>query len=159
MVSRIPPEDFEPGPSSAEHLNQLPRGWITEAVRSSDSSNTNTSMAILETDEVTLSGDRRYEVKGIVTIRSASAGGVHVALHQNGSQIQRMNDTTAAVNKNIAFSIHTEIEPNDGDYVFGLIIGNTGGGNNVQSRADGFAGDDGETCLSVHDIGPAASGS
>lgn len=159
MAERELVEDFEPGPSSAEHLNKLPRGWVTDAKRASDSSNTNTSMAILETDSKTLAGDRRYRVDAIVTLRSDAPGGVHVALHRNGSQIQRVNDTTAAVNKNIAFYIFQEIEPNDGDYVFGLIIGNTGGGNNVQSRADGFAGVDGETILSVHDVGPASSGS
>lgn len=152
---RVPPDDFEPGPLSAESLNQLPRGSIARATRSSDSGNTNTSMSILNLEDVPLTADRRYRVDAIVTVRSDAAGGVHVALKMDGSQINRVNDTTAAVNKNLAFYIFHEIEPDAGDHTFELHIGNTGGGNNVQSRADGFAGPDGETELCVHDIGPA----
>lgn len=153
--SRTPPDDFVPGPSSADALNQLPRGAIAQRVRSSDSGNTSTIQSVLDTDTLTLPGGRRYRIEGSVTIRSDIPGGVQVALHMNGSQIQRVNDTTALANKDIAYTIITEVEPVADDYVFSLMVGVSGSdGNQVQSRADGPAGADGETCLYVSDCGP-----
>lgn len=154
--SRTPPDDFVPGLSSADALNQLPRGAIAQKVRSSDSGNTATIQAVLTTDSLTLPGGRRYRIEGEVTIRSDIPGGVQVALHQDSSQIQRVNDTAGLANKDIAYTIMTEVEPVAGSYTFSLMVGVSGAdGNQVQSRADGPAGADGETCIYVSDCGPA----
>lgn len=154
--SRACPPDFVPGLSSADALNQLPRGCIGQLRRSSDSTNTATIQAVASTDTLTLQGGRRYRIEASVLIRSDIPGGVQVALHMNGSQIQRLNDAAAFANKDLAYTIITEVEPADGDYDFDLMVGVSGSdGNEVQSRADGPAGVDGETVGYVTDVGPA----
>ena len=154
--SRACPAAFVAGPLSSAALNKLAIGAIAQAVRSSDSGLTSTIQAVLTTDSLTLPGGRRYRIEGSVTIRSDIAGGVQVALHQASTQIQRLNDTTAFANKDIAYTIITEVEPAAGSYTYSLMVGVSGAdGNQVQSRADGPAGADGETCLYVTDVGPA----
>jgi hypothetical protein len=153
---RTDPANFVAGPLSSASLNALPRGAIAQKRRSSDSGNTGTIQAVLATGTLALPAGRRFSVSGLVNIRSDIAGGVQVALHQNGTQIQRINDTAAFANKDICYYIIQEIEPSAGNFVFELMVGVSGSdGNLVQSRADGPAGVDGETVLFVADVGPA----
>lgn len=161
MPTRPTPDDFEPGPSSSEHLNELSRGNIASEERFSDSTGTATILAILATDELTLKAGRKYRVMAQVSIRSDITGGTQVALHMNGSQIQRKNNDAAVANSDLSYDIWKNVVPDDDvDAVFELIVGVSGSdGNTVQSRADGPAGVNGCTTLDVDEIGPFFTGS
>lgn len=157
MPDRAYPEDFVPGLSSADELNELSRGCIKAEERSSDGSGTLTLETIIDF-EITVPAGRRQRLFGSTTIVSDLTGGVQVALYVDSVQKQRRNDESLGAGIFLSLDLIKDVQLSAGTHTIELVVGASGGdGNTVTSLANGSAGTRGVSLLYVDDVGPALS--
>lgn len=155
VADRPDPDDFVPGPSSADALNQLPRGCIAAEESSANGAGTTTLETIIDFD-VTVPAGRRIRLIASVSVTSNITGGVQASLWFDGVQRQRRNIDTFEGGSYVTFELIKDVQPDAGTFSCALVVGASGiAGNTVTAAANGQTGTRGVSTLYVDDVGPA----